>query len=318
MPPSISSRLQEVTLDLVWSLWVELGVSGWTRRHTDWAIDPEPLILFTAALGDADQRLRDESTDWCIRYHRYVSVARLRNLLRDTWSDVGDGFGEYAATVNAHARAGWPQATVPRPYRPTGRSKLEDFRRPALLVLRLRALFGVTARADLVGTLVAQPDRDFATADLAEAVGFTKRSVQNELEALRLAGLVESVLVRNQRRNRLARRNEVLAFLAPCPSHFPRWNPFLRILFAGGEVLLRTETLAPMVQAVEAKRTLRSLEGDLRRAGIAPPRDVQGAAFCDAFATWVLDLAEHLANAPPPVDPMVARPRRQFNWDDGT
>jgi len=33
-----------------------------------WAIDPEPLIVFTA-IADLDPRLRDEALDWCIRTH---------------------------------------------------------------------------------------------------------------------------------------------------------------------------------------------------------------------------------------------------------
>lgn len=45
-------------------------------REASIAISPEPLILFTAGLGDADPRLRDEATDWCVRYGRYVSAAR--------------------------------------------------------------------------------------------------------------------------------------------------------------------------------------------------------------------------------------------------
>jgi hypothetical protein len=100
---SFSKQLQEHALDLVWSLWAELGVSGWTRRHVSHAIDPEPLILFTAFLGDADPRLRDEATDWCIAYGRYVSAARLRNLLIGEESTVREAFGEFAATVNAHS-----------------------------------------------------------------------------------------------------------------------------------------------------------------------------------------------------------------------
>src|SRR5438128_8988025 len=63
---SSSEQIREHILDLVWSLWAELGVSSWIRRHQQWAIDPEPLILFTVQIGDADRRLRDEALDWCI------------------------------------------------------------------------------------------------------------------------------------------------------------------------------------------------------------------------------------------------------------
>src|SRR2546426_5066188 len=134
MPMSaLSAQLKEQALELSWSLWAELGVAGWTRRHTSHAIDPEPLIIFTASLGDADPRLRDEATDWCIAYGRYVSAARLRNLLAHEAADARDAFGEFAATVNAHSTLRWPGATEPRRVQLTGRSQIVDFHRPSLV-----------------------------------------------------------------------------------------------------------------------------------------------------------------------------------------
>ncbi len=59
---SFSAQLQEHALDLTWSLWAELGVSGWRRRHTSHSIDPEPLILFTAMLRKG-RRVR-----WVVNY----------------------------------------------------------------------------------------------------------------------------------------------------------------------------------------------------------------------------------------------------------
>src|SRR4051812_34911544 len=95
-------------VELAWSQWTELGVSGWTRRHADWNVDLESLIILTAALKDADPRLRDESTDWCIQYGRFVSAARLRTLERLCDSASRLAFEEYAATVRAHAHVNWP------------------------------------------------------------------------------------------------------------------------------------------------------------------------------------------------------------------
>lgn len=179
-----SRHVEEAVLDFLWSLWAELGVSGWTRRHRHWGIDPEPLVLFTAAVGQLDARLRDESTDWCIRYSRYVSVARLKNLLRSAPPPVAAAFGEYAATVSTHASVRWPGATQARVYRPTGRSRIEGFTRPALVTLRLRALFGVGARAEILRHYVLSPAATFAAADFPEA-HHTKRIIAAELESLR-------------------------------------------------------------------------------------------------------------------------------------
>ncbi len=136
---SSSASIREHVLDLVWSLWAELGVSSWTRRHGQWAVDPEPLILFTAHVSETDRRLRDEATDWCIRYGGYVSATRLRNLLKDEPADAKGAFETFAAVVNAHSGQSWPSNAEARKYQPSRRSSLSSFEAPALIVLRLRA-----------------------------------------------------------------------------------------------------------------------------------------------------------------------------------
>ena len=80
--PPPSGTLIDQAVALAWGAWTELGVSGWTATHRDWAVDPEPLVLFTGRLGDTDPRLRDEATDWCVQHWRYVSKTRLKNLQR--------------------------------------------------------------------------------------------------------------------------------------------------------------------------------------------------------------------------------------------
>ena len=97
------ARLARYQNALMWGAWVEVGVSGWQRTHDTWAVDPEPLIIATAALGDADPRLRDEALDWCIHYGRYVSKVRLRNLLRSQPEGVHLLWGPFAATATKHS-----------------------------------------------------------------------------------------------------------------------------------------------------------------------------------------------------------------------
>src|SRR5579871_4554200 len=115
----------EEVLALAWSLWAELGVPGWTRRHQDWAIDPEPLILLTAFLGENDARLRDECISWCVRNSWYISIARLRNLLKTSAPSLRARWGPFAATVNAFGDAGWPDATQPLPERRSTKEGLD-------------------------------------------------------------------------------------------------------------------------------------------------------------------------------------------------
>jgi len=286
-------NLSRAVLDLGWSLWAELGVSGWQRRHQQVAIDPEPLIVFTAALGDLDPRLRDEATDWCIANGRWISAARLRNLLRDESGPAREAYGELAATVALHGRLRWPHATAPRPNQPTGRSETPDFGRPALVSLRLRAMFGVGARAEVLRMFLRDPQATLPASELAPEAGFTKRNVAEALDALRMAGLLEAVPVRNQLRYRLARPRELQALLGPLPRAFPRWRPRFRILLRALEAVRAAEGAPPLVGAVEAARALGELEPDLRAADAkAAPKGVTGEELWGSFQVWAIDVAE--------------------------
>ncbi len=294
--PSFSEQLQEHVLDLVWSLWAELGVSGWTRRHTSHAIDPEPLILFTASLGDTDPRLRDEATDWCVAYGRYVSAARLRNLLVHEATDARNAFGEFAATVNAHSSLRWPDATEPRRFQHTGRSQIVDFHRPSLVALRLRALFGVGARAEIQRVFLANASATLSAAELAPEAGYTKRNIAETLDALRMAGLLEVVPVRNQLRYQLAKATELRAMVGAIPTVFPRWHAIFHVLERLLETARRAESLAPEVRAVEAARTLNDLQADLRLAGVAkPPQDVVAAQVTEVWSSGTFSSAPLMA-----------------------
>ncbi|HEY7281099.1 MAG TPA: hypothetical protein VID47_05830 [Actinomycetota bacterium] len=295
--PALSDRLQEGALELAWSLWAELGVSGWRRRHVSHAIDPEPLILFTAFLGDTDPRLRDEATDWCIGYGRYVSAVRLRNLLSKALPEERRAFGPFAATINAHSTLRWPGSTDPRQYQRTGRARIPDFARPSLVVLRCRALFGVGARAEILRTYLSDSSSSLSAADLAHVVGYTKRNVADALEALKMGGLLEVIPQRNQLRYRSARTSELADLVGDLPGDFPNWRSIFRILETMLSTARRTEGLNPSVRGVEAARALHELTDDMRLAGLkAPPFADAGEAWA-RFESWAVVTTEAWASA---------------------
>lgn len=295
-PESFGERLTE----LAWGLWRGLGVSRWSGQHERWAIDPEPLIIFTAALGDADPRLRDESTDWCLHFGRYVSGARLRNLLKLESPPARAAFGEYAATVNRHTGLSWPLAGIARPFEPTGRTRRADFGHPALISLRLRALLGVSARAEIVRSFVARPQAELTAADLAAEVSYTTRNVEKELDSLRLGGLVRRRVERGQLRYHLARPDQLLAFVGQRPDYFPRWSPIFRILLAGLDLTARVEDLDPMLRSVEARRTFRGLSRDLQWAELGEPEPATvGTEIWPAVERWLARTATDLVEARP-------------------
>jgi hypothetical protein len=297
MPTTRSSEtVTQSLIELAWSLWGELGVSGWSRHHADWNVDIEALIILTAALGDADPRLRDESIDWCIRYARFVSSARLRTLLRMSDEPTRRAFDEYAATVREHTAVNWPAAGPGRPYRPTGRSQLDTLDRPSCFSLRQRALFGTGARAEIVRLLASKPDQRLSTAELADAAGFTTRAVEQELDSLVQAGLVRRTALHRRRTVQIADPDVLLPFVGSRPRWLPAWPPIVRVLLGGLHLLIRVESLPEIVKAVEARKLLTEIGPDIERADLAAPgRGAVGVVVWKEIEAWLLHISAALA-----------------------
>lgn len=299
---SSSERLERAAIDLAWSQWTKAGVSGW-ERGSAFNIDPEPLILLTAALGDTDPRLRDESTDWCIRYSRYISTSRLRNLLKASSEETRSSFGEYAATVNAHARTRWPLATNARDYEPTHRS-VSDFTRPALLSLRLRALFGVGARAEIIRVFLSRRDQSWiAAAEMADEVSFSKRNVAEELEALMMGGILIRTRVRKRDLYMLARDVPLDRVIGPGAANSLRWPELVRVLLGWLDLLERLSPMDPRVQFVETDGFIRWHADDLRRVGLTPP----DADSVRTVEEWMVTAFERIADGELPAAASIAR-----------
>ncbi|MGI8807666.1 MAG: hypothetical protein ACR2KK_07465 [Acidimicrobiales bacterium] len=269
---------------LAWGAWTELGVSGWTSTHADWAIDPEPLILFTAWLGDADPRLRDEATDWCVQNWRHISKARLKNLLRNGPDDIAAAFGELAATVGAHAGISWPGATQPRRYTVTGRSTVPHLGRPSLVWLRLRAMFGVSARAEILRCFLALGGGAVSVAALAAATGYTKRNVAEECETLQHAGVLSVRAQGNRFYYSLARRVELSAFAGEMPAILTDWTAILNVSRELVALERRSMEAGLPTLPVHARQTLKRIGDDLHELDIErPPENIEAADLWPAL-----------------------------------
>jgi len=260
---SFKEALDNLLTELVWSLWTELGVAGVQRRHARHAIDPESLIIITADLGDMDPRLRDESMDWCIRYDSFISEVRLRNLLRAQDEATRNAFGEYAATINANGSARWPvpSGTEPLSFTPSGKS-LVDFSRPAVLRLRMRALFGVGARAELLTAFLGEPAASKSASELT-AVGYAKRNVAQILSELHSAGLLQATPIQNRIHYRLTRADALRKLAEPLPDYFLDWSTLLSFATAARHLAMRPVGTSRRVLAVAVNQLLRQFEPTL-------------------------------------------------------
>jgi hypothetical protein len=265
------SALQNALLNRAWIQWIAL----------------------TAELGDADARLRDVSTDWCVAYGRYVNGSRLKQVVRELRTPP-DAIGEYVATVAVSGGPTWPMATQPRPeYETRGKARLDPARSRSRLRIRLRAAFGVNARADVLAALLAAPQNGLSVADLARKTRFTKPSTAFAVDALVLAGLLEARTVGNERRLVLTKPGEILPGLRP-PIVQPDWVARFGVAL---EVLRFAERdgMSPSVRAIEARRVVEGLLARSTSEGLPEPNlDTFGDQFSSAFDRWVVQLVDSL------------------------
>ena len=291
MQPSASS-LRGALLDRAWIQWAALGVDATVERD-DAVVDPEALIVLTAELGDADARLRDLSTDWCVTYGRYVNGSRLKQVARELGTP-DDIIGEYVATVAASGGPAWPMGTRPRPdYVRRDKARLDSAESRPRLRIRLRAAFGVNARADILAALLAASPGGLNAADLARITRFTKPSVASALDALLLAGLVTARAAGNERRFTLPPKVPILPGLRP-PVPQSDWVSRYAVALEVFRFSDRDD-ISTTVRAIEARRLIDLLADRISTERIPMPYlDAGGDEFLMAFDRWIDYLVDWL------------------------
>jgi len=169
-----------------------------------------------------------------------------------------------------------------------------DLRRPSLIQLRLRALVGVSARAELLKLMLAEPERGHAASALAEMAGYGKGSVSQALDLLTMAGIVYVQPAANRLVYRLAHPAELASALQWLPAVFPDWWPIFKLTAAIAE-LAHTPSTGAKARAAEAQKVLDRVAPDLKRLGIAEqvPTPTGQASYTE-FEHWAITfLADH-------------------------
>jgi len=249
-------------LDLLWRQWTLLGVPGHapeTAPSLPRIIDPEALLLFTTELGRYDARLLDEVTNWLRQYARLINVQRLKTLHHTHHLGDTAALSALAATLLQNARmAKWktlaslaepppePRALFLRedggdlpahgpidpvyaaygltrglqPVRSDARPPQIDH--PGVLLIKLRALFGVSARAEIIAALLTEESAHPAA--LAHRIGYLPRTVQDNLNEMALSGHVAGARVPGLREKHFALRPHDWQFLITWEARsFPSW-----------------------------------------------------------------------------------------------
>ncbi len=314
-------QFREALLGFLWRQWSALGVAGTVPSATDRIIDPEALLLATTTLG-REPRLFDEVMDWLNNNGQLINLQRLQNLGRhmgdltvlrpiaahlahrsvhSKWKTLVDPETQekkpqllfprvpvFGSVDELFARHGWLRGPVtlrklsltPDPHRPTN------------LLIKLRALFGMQARAEVMAYLLAK-DSGYA-GEMADQLVYFPRTIQTTLNDLERSGHLESRHEGHEKRFWL--RHDDWRFLLKGvdtadrgSSGFPRWIDW-RSFFVAMESIsgfLDRQDLEQgpgSVRAIELRACLSKLDPTFLRENLHVPP----AATADTFTESVL------------------------------
>lgn len=320
-------------LSLLWRQWTALGVSGTSATEESNVVDPEALLLLTLTVGRYDARLYDAVLDWLDLNADFLNVPRLQKLAPHAGPHAQAGLGAIAEILGRRTAvalkwkklAARPSLAAAEPLflmadgrtMPMPAANDDIFRRHGLLrspiikrgvaqpfptegmpslLLRLRALLGVSIRCEILCLLGANDE--IHPSLIARLVGQAPRTTQDLLAEMVHSGAVQ---VRTSARAKYyALVPGVLDSLLRPDGRTPWVNSVplfkaLEIVWLGlvdpGERDLATPLLAS-----QWRRTARLIKPLLGDAGLGQPlRDdasFRGEAYYDVY---VADISRILA-----------------------
>ncbi len=262
MNPSLhnfrESLLQRL-LDFLWRQWSALGVAGHARSDDQWMIDPEALLLFSTHIARHDSRLFDEILDWLHTNGSWINLQRLGTLHKE--ENLGDSailaaIADLLSRESAHLKWKLLMRRVEKPDSSSaelvqrlfpsipilkepdpvflkhglerggielrGMSQSPRPDQPATFLFKLRALFGMQARAEVMGWLLASEQGH--PAEIARQTGYFRGSIQNVLNDLTTSGHIGSIRIGREKTFSILRHEEWRFLLTwPNAEAFPQW-----------------------------------------------------------------------------------------------
>jgi len=331
----------EKVLELLWRQWTAMGVSGHAEGSIQWMIDPEALLLATCTFGRYEPRLFDEALD-CLQANGWVlNTQRVGTLLlRETWT----GASVLAAVAGFLSRGTdalkWrrlaqhlPRSAKPeelfyfkdgRPLPLVGKSdphfaaygfrcdplRLRGNARPfqplqrANLLVQLRALLGVNARAEIVAYLLTH-EAGHPT-EIARAAYYHKRSIQNALVEMSKSGVVQARSVGREKHYWL--RAGEWRLLLQRPDNLPQWVSCPPLLSALEQIWVslhdpRVEALEPPMLSSVLRQLMMKVRPGIERAGFGRClRDDQhhpGEWYLPVFRSDVIRMLDEMSLSHP-------------------
>ena len=333
-------KLLQQSLDFLWRQWTSLGVPGNLSYAGDAVIDPEALLLITTELGRHDARLLDLAIDWLHQEGKRINLQRLKGLqsavfpgntrvlagiaeilseqsvlrkwetLRSS-SHVGDadeermipasgGVSAVHAVRNPDPRFMRHGVHYPQ-WKPRHACLPPSPGRPENLLLTLRSLFGVNARAEIMAWLLTHDSGHPAV--IARETGYFSKSIQAALNEMEASGVIVAERAGREKHFRLRKHDwaDLFGFGASAPP--PRWIAWpwvydlihrtLRLLEKSG-----TEDVSPLLHSILQRDFLNEVAPHLRESGLRSQMlaevALKGKHLADAVLRDVARLGELL------------------------
>ncbi len=321
-------------LDFLWWQWIQVGVQASLegKERSGWVIDPEALWLLTASIGRYDPRLLDLAIDWIATNSAFINIPRTKSLLRQYDFEAAQVVAAMAETVriqNKRLKWAFPNTQIPNEPEPlffhdtlpldTNREKtdpifkqygftrgeviLRQMARPfnytmqECALLRLRALVGVNARAEIYTYLCTHTGGH--PSGIARETGYSQKNIQDTITDMSAANIVFSAQLIGRKKiySINKRESRTLLYNPDNPPEWIKWPPLFRALemlwmecrkleardmsplFLSGRLRELSERLRPLLEREEAPFVFRPYE--------AFPGEAYNQIFFEDVRNWL-------------------------------
>lgn len=190
----VGEGLEEAGIEAVWTQWSALGAGTiQSGSSVSSIIDPEALLLLSLYLISKEKRLRDLTKWWAEVGSELMSVQRTKTLVEDFPSAAEKRLRTYSYWAVESGDRRW-KTYAEKPGDASERErkgpKEPHLRSPSSLLLRLRAGFGVSAKADVLAFLLGTGEQEATVKKAVRATGYSRATISGALGDLSRAGFI--------------------------------------------------------------------------------------------------------------------------------
>lgn len=186
---------RQAAIRTAWVQWSSLGAPTADASVATSIIDPEALVLVSLAMLDEERRLADMLAWWARVGSRLLSVQRMKVLAEAYPKRVRERLGWFARSAMESKDARWRRYAAEEPLAARTRADKEakppNLAAASTLMLRLRASFGVSAKADVLALLLGIGERHATIQAIERATGYAGVTVRDATRDMAMARLIK-------------------------------------------------------------------------------------------------------------------------------